>query len=232
MRCLRFGFVGCVLLACDPQAPEMCLAEGPIRLVESDNPRFSVAFAGGHTYVSFDGQWVSDLDHALYVGEACGAEAELIDYGLAMSPVRLHPDEPEAEDPRLVCSLYNGKFYRLDLEGSRGPELLLENFNCYTLVATPHGPVVGEANNRGLRHLPDFPAGTGAALLHDATDIHSAEWFGERLVYVGDLGGRSLADEDAAVIAEERAGGVVREVQGLRRLPGLDDEDAAVKGLG
>ncbi|MFY0535291.1 hypothetical protein [Nannocystis pusilla] len=200
MRCLRFGFVCCVLFACDPQTPDLCAAEGPIRLVQSDNPRFSVDFAGGHTYVSFDGQWVSDLDHALYVGEACGAEAELVDYGLAMSPVRLHPDEPEAEDPRLVCSQYNGKFFRLDLDGSRGPELLLENFNCYTLVATPHGPVVGEANNRGLWHLPDFPADTGAALLHEATDVYSAEWFGERLFYVG---GGGIRRRDLVSGAEE-----------------------------
>ncbi|MCY1058950.1 hypothetical protein [Nannocystis sp. SCPEA4] len=166
----------------------MCLAEGPIRLVESDNPRFEVDFAGGHTYVSFRGDWVSDLEHALYVGEACGADAELIDFGLSMKPVRLHPDEPDAEDPSLVCSYFDGKFYRLDLDGSRGPELLLPRLHCPTLVATPHGPVVGERNRPVLWHLPEFPDETRAVELDASTDIDSAVWLGDRLLYVGEGG--------------------------------------------
>lgn len=190
MRYSRSGFVLCILFACDPQAPDMCLADGPIRLVESDNPRFEVDFAGGHTYVSFGGLWVNDLDHALYVGEACGADAELIDFGLSMKPVRLHPDEPDAEDPSLVCSRFDGKFFRLDLDGSRGPELLLSRFHCPTLVATPHGPVVGERNRPALWHLPDFPDDTRAVEIGDSTDIYSAVWLDERLLYVGGGGVR------------------------------------------
>lgn len=182
MRSLQLWSLPCLFLACnEPDDP--CLSKGSVHLVTSDNPRFTVDLAGGHTFVSFDGDWQHDRDHALYVGEACGADARMIDVGLSMTPVRLHPDDPDAEDPSLVCD-DDREFFRLDLDGERPPALLFPHLNCGSLLSTPHGPVIADRNTSALWHLPNFPDDDGALEVSAEFYSYSHVWLDGRLFYV------------------------------------------------
>ncbi len=195
LPCLLTG----LLPACDP-ASDRCRAAGPIHLVagDGDSRSLDVAFAGHHTYLSTGGIWVNDIDSALHVGPACGAGAHEIGRGLSMTPVRLHPDDPDAEDPHLVCDRFESEFYRIDLAGERPPELLAPHLNCNRVVVTPHGPVIGERGGRALWHLPRFPDDAGAVEIASPAD--DAAWIGDHLYYVGDGG---IHRRDLATGADE-----------------------------
>lgn len=188
------------LLACDEPAPGACveLADGPVQLIKTDNPRFHIDLAGGHTFISSIGDWVDDFDHVLHVGEACGADARLIGRGLMMVPVRLHPDDPDAEDPSLVCSESDSEFFRIDLDGLRPSQLVLPRLACYSLLATPHGPVIGERHRNVLWHFPKFPAEEGAVMISTETYRTGHAWVGGRLLYTAPDGihRRDLASGD------------------------------------
>ena len=195
LPCLLSG----LLPACDP-AGDPCRADGPIQLVQGggDSRSLAVEFAGHHTYLGTRGIWVNGIDSSLHVGPACGAGAHEIGRGLDMAPVRLHPDDPDAEDPHLVCDRAESEFYRIDLTGERPPELLLPYLDCNRLVATPHGPVIAERRGHTLWHLPRFPDDTGAIEL--ATPADDAVWLGDRLLYVGEDG---IHRRDLATGADE-----------------------------
>lgn len=185
MRWLSLWCLLCVV-ACDQRSADRCvgLADGPVQLVETDNPRFHVDFAGGYTYISSEGIWSNDLDHALYVGEGCGARARALGRGLSMRPLRLHPDDRDADDASLMCDVSGfGEIFRIDLDGEAPPQLLLPRLSCHGMVATPHGPVFGERHTLKLWHIPSFPAEADEVAISLEAYRSSLAWLGDRLLY-------------------------------------------------